>query len=173
MGAASKSRILIRLSQVLEAGIEVVLEAVLFVIFSDAAKAGPWVGYITRGLFVVALRLRYSLNLKLYYEGVDAQREPVVLGSCLLNLACPRDRLRTHQLLLGFLVLVENAGYDFVTGSLAFRLLPHRLFALPALPLLGLARALQFLNLCASLCRRKHISLFLTVLLLLINLIQY
>ena len=74
MGAASKSRILIRLSQVLEACIKVILEGVLFVIFSDAAKAGPWVGYITHCLFIVVFRLRYSLNLKLYYEGVNAQR---------------------------------------------------------------------------------------------------
>ena len=158
MGTASNNTwILIRLAQVLEACIELVLELVQFVIFSDAAKAGPRVGYITHGLFLVAFRLRYSLNLKLYYEGVNAQWEPAVLGSCLLNLARPRNRLRTHQLLLGLLVLVENSGYDFVTRSLAFRLLLHRLFALPTLLLLELARILQFLNLRASLCRRKHI----------------
>ena len=157
MGTAPKPRILIRLSQVLEACIKVVLEVVQFVIFSDAAKAGPWVRYITRGLFIVALRLWYSLNLKLYYESVNAQREPVVLGSGLLNLACPRNRLRSHQLLLGLNVLAENAGDDLVTRTLAFRLLLHRLFALPTLLLLELARILQFLNLCASLCRRKHI----------------
>ena len=73
MGTASKSRILIRLSQVLEACIKVILKGVLFVIFSDAAKAGPWVGYITHCLFIVVFRLRYSLNLKLYYEGVRWQ----------------------------------------------------------------------------------------------------